>query len=116
MHATVGHTRDEFEATRHPVVVVILGVAGFIICTVPQALPGAFPAMFLRGPLLLRPAEIGILSGILFGGMMVAGPIAGRLADRFGRKYPLVGAALVLTIGSVLMGWHLTIRDFSLPA
>jgi DHA2 family methylenomycin A resistance protein-like MFS transporter len=48
-----------------------------------------------------RPSvEIGSLLGVMAAAMVVAAPIGGRLADRFGRRWPTVGGLAALTLGA----------------
>lgn len=57
-----------------------------------------------------RPSvEIGALLGGMAAAMVVAAPIGGRLADRFGRRWPTVGGLATLTLGAyqiALAGAH----------
>jgi DHA2 family methylenomycin A resistance protein-like MFS transporter len=48
-----------------------------------------------------RPSvEIGSLLGTMAAAMVVAAPIGGRLADRYGRRWPTVGGLAALTLGA----------------
>ena len=59
----------------------------------------ALPILWARAG---RPAaEIGALLGVMAAAMFVAAPVGGRLADRFGRRWPTVGGLAVLTLGVV---------------
>jgi len=89
--------------TKRPVLAIVLAIAGFVITTFHQTLPGTFPAMFLHGSLRLSPAQVGVLAGILFVGIMISGPIVGRLADAYGRKGPLVASTIILAVGTFLL-------------
>lgn len=96
-------TERTSETTRRPLLAVLACVIGFAGTTVHNTLPGAFPVMFLRGDLRLGMAQVGVLSGILYVGMMIAGPLAGREVDSLGRKLPLVGSTLLMACATALM-------------
>jgi EmrB/QacA subfamily drug resistance transporter len=52
-----------------------------------------------------RPAaEIGSVLGVMAAAMVVGAPVGGRLADRFGRRWPTVCGLAALTLGAVLIG------------
>jgi DHA2 family methylenomycin A resistance protein-like MFS transporter len=51
-----------------------------------------------------RPSiEIGSVLGLMSLAMLVAAPIGGRLADRFGRRWPTVAGLAVLTLGATII-------------
>jgi EmrB/QacA subfamily drug resistance transporter len=57
----------------------------------------ALPLLWAR---LGRPAaETGTLLGVMAAAMFLASPVGGRLADRFGRRWPTVVGLAVLTLG-----------------
>jgi MFS family permease len=59
----------------------------------------AIPILWARAG---RPAaEIGALLGGMSAAMFVAAPMGGRLADRFGRRWPTVGGLAGLTLGAI---------------
>lgn len=58
----------------------------------------AIPPLWVRAG---RPSvEMGLLLGSMAAAMVFAAPIGGRLADRFGRRWPTVGGLTVLTLGA----------------
>ena len=58
----------------------------------------AIPIVWARAG---RPAaEIGAMLGVMAAAMFVASPVGGRLADRFGRRWPTVAGLAVLTLGA----------------
>ena len=66
---------------------------------------GVVPDVPSRGSRLAhgagRPSvEIGSLLGGMAAAMVVGAPIGGRLADRFGRRWPTVGGLAALTLGA----------------
>ena len=59
----------------------------------------ALPILWARDG---RPAaEIGSMLGIMAAAMVVAAPLGGRCADRFGRRWPTVLGLAALTVGAV---------------
>jgi len=73
---------------------------------------------FLVVPLLLTTrfawdeAKIGLVLTALFGSNIAIAPLGGRLADRFGRRWPTMAGLLLLTLGLVplaVYGWHVPV-------
>jgi MFS family permease len=59
----------------------------------------AIPLLWTRAG---RPAaEIGSMLGVMAAAMFIASPFGGRLADRFGRRWPTVTGLATLTLGAV---------------
>jgi DHA2 family methylenomycin A resistance protein-like MFS transporter len=83
---------------RHPAFAAATGAVGLSNLAMYSVLL-AIPILWTRAG---RPAaEIGSMLGIMAAAMFIASPIGGRLADRFGRRWPTVGGLAVLTLGAV---------------
>src|SRR6187455_2749294 len=76
------------------VLVVVSGLAYFL------ALGVVLPAVprYVEGPLDGDSIAVGVAVGSLFVGAVVLRPFAGRVGDRFGRRWLIVGGALVVAI------------------
>ncbi len=90
-------------AARHPGIAASAGVflaSLLAFLAIGAALP-VLPA-YVRGPLHASDLAVGIVVGIFALTAVVCRPIAGRQADRHGRRIVLVAGALAMTLGGVL--------------
>lgn len=63
---------------------------------------GAIPYMAAKQQLDLTPAEEGLVTSGITLGAAIGALVAGKLADRYGRKRSLIGLALVFFLGTLL--------------
>lgn len=90
-------------AERHPGIAASAGVfvaALFAFIAIGAALP-VLPS-FVRGPLHAGDVSVGIVVGAFALTSVVCRPIAGRLADRRGRRVVLVAGALAMAVGGAM--------------
>ena len=88
---------------RHPGLVASTGVfAAALLAFI--AIGAALPVLptFVRGPLHAGDVAVGVVVGAFALTAVVARPVAGRLADRRGRRIVLVVGALVMALGGAL--------------
>ncbi|SDC23439.1 Predicted arabinose efflux permease, MFS family [Geodermatophilus telluris] len=88
---------------------VALTVSDLAYCTATGALLGVTP-FFVTGPLDGGPAAVGVAVGASGVTTLVLRPLAGRWADRHGRRPLLVGGASLL---AVLVLGHLLVTDLA---
>lgn len=58
----------------------------------------------LLAPLGWRSLEIGLLLAAMGGVAVLVAPLGGRLADRFGRRWPTAAGLAILTLGVLVVG------------
>jgi MFS family permease len=92
--------RAERVLTARFVLVVASGLAYFL------ALGMLLPVVprYVEGPLGGGSLEVGIAVGVLFVGAVLLRPYAGRLGDRFGRRWLIIGGAATVAVSIGLYG------------
>ncbi len=90
-------------ASRHPGIMASLGVFLAALCAF-LAIGAALPVLpaYVRGPLHSSDLAVGIVVGAFAITSVVCRPLAGRQADRRGRRIVLIGGALAMALGGVL--------------
>ena len=90
-------------ASRHPGIMASIGVF-FAALMAFLAIGAALPVLptYVRGPLHSSDLAVGVVVGAFAITSVVCRPLAGRQADRRGRRIVMVGGALAMTIGGLL--------------
>ncbi|HLF33880.1 MAG TPA: sugar porter family MFS transporter [Cyclobacteriaceae bacterium] len=60
---------------------------------------------FIRSHFHLSDAGLGWTGSSLYLGCIIGSLLTGFITDRFGRKIPMIGAALIFTVSYIMMGW-----------
>ncbi len=101
--ATPQRLRPAALATRHPGIAATAGV--FLAALLAfLAIGAALPVLpgYVRGPLRGSDLDVGIVVGAFAITAVICRPLAGREADRRGRRIVLVGGALAMALGGAL--------------
>jgi len=73
-----------------------------------------FGAMYLQDVLKLSPLMAGIALLPTVGTQVFMAPVAGRVADRFGARWPSLGGLTAMTIGLIVIGFAMTSESYLL--